>query len=652
MSHFSLLLSSLKIRKWIIPNRVFISAHSYGYADKNGLSSDIMHHYVVERAKGGVGMIVLGATAVDKQGWHGNGYALNDSDRIIPFYQTLSNAVHNYGTIIIDQLFHTGGQLNSDETLSVWGPSEIYHPRTISMPLELTVTQIESLVISYAEAAKRVLQGGLDGIEIAGTQGFLIDQFISPKYNKRHDKYGGSLINRMRFLIEVCERIRNITGSELMLGYRLTADSLEEGGTTLIDGIEIAQYLNKNNLVDFINVSGGTNSNLTGYWINHGDMSVPLSTFADLAGEIRKNTDLPIFLASKIKHPEQGEFLLEMGYADMIAMTRAHIADPSIIEKTKTGRVDEIRPCISCNQACVGGNFKRTGVKCVLNPAAGREYLIGNADKISSSEKKKNIVIIGAGPAGLEFARTAALRGHNVNIYDKNFALGGQLLVASIPLNRREYEDAIKYYEKELLRLRVKINLGIFVTINLIEQLNPDVLVVATGSKERIPDILCTDNSKTISGWAALRSQKDIGRNIIIVDADWRQHALSLAEHLMLQGKKVELISSDIQIGKGLDITNIASFLYRLLPKGLILTLMTEVSEIREQDVVLRHTITQELSTRKNIDQVVFVVPPRPNRDIWINESKFEKVIWIGECNYQRGLDNVIYHAHIAARDI
>jgi len=611
-----------------------------------------MLYYAVERAKGGVGLIIMGATAVNQDGWHGNGYALNDSDRIIPIYRKIADSVHAYDTKIFDQLFHAGGQLGYGSGQKVWAPSAVAHSRTVSLPVELSIAQIQSIIQDYANAAKRSDIGGLDGVEIAGTQGFLVDQFVSPRFNQRQDMYGGDFDRRMRFPIEVLERVRDSVREDFVVGYRITADALEDGDLTLDDSIRIVETLESRRLIDYISVTAGVNSTLIGYWLNHGDMSVPLATFSELSATIREHTHLPVLLACKIKHPSQAEYLIERGYADMLAMTRAHIADPRIVNKVKSDAVDDICPCISCNQACVGGNFRRAGVKCVLNPATGREKGLGIGTLIRTSVKKR-VIVVGGGAAGMEFARIAASRGHSVALYEQEDTLGGQLLLASVPRNRCEFEDAVNYLVRQIDKLGIDVHLGTKVTADTLCGLDADVVVLATGALDRLPYVNAEDDMMLTTGWKALSGVAKLGKRVLIVDGDWRQHALSIGEHLVEHGKDVEIVTSALFVGKGLDMTNIASFASRLLDLGARLTPMLEVDRVLRNRVVLRHVLTGKIMVRDGIDNVVFVVGPVPNRKLHDQvKERLSNVITVGDCNYPRGLDNATYEAHVMARTI
>jgi 2,4-dienoyl-CoA reductase-like NADH-dependent reductase (Old Yellow Enzyme family)/thioredoxin reductase len=652
MENFENVLRPLTIKQTTFSNRIFVSAHSYGYADSDGLPTQQLIDYLAERAKGGVGLIIMGATGVSRGGWLGNNYTLSEDDRIIPKYQKIAESVHAFDTKIFDQLFHIGGQLAYDDGNRVFAPSAVPHPRTVSLPIELSQTQIRQILEDYTNAARRASLGGLDGIEITGAQGFLINEFLSPKFNRRHDIYGGSFENRMRFLVELLERIRSSVPDSFLVGYRMTADSLDDDDSSLEDASRIVRALEKYKLVDYVSVLAGLNGNYFGYWIGHGDMSIPSATFADLASYIRDQSDLPIFLASKIKDPTQAEYLIREGVADMVAMTRAHIADPEIINKIKANSVDDIRPCISCNQGCVGGSWNGTGVKCVLNAATGREGLLG-IGTITKSLVTKKVVVVGGGPAGMEVARVAALRGHSVTLYERNSVLGGQLLLAKAPPFRNEFEDAISYLANQLKKLGVDIQLGVDVSAGFLNSLYADVIILATGAVNRLPSISIDDYSMVTTGWDVLDGTAKLGQTILIVDGDWKQHALSIAEFLANLGKSVEIITSRFYIGEGLNITNIVSFTSRLLEKGVKLTPLLSVSSINHGKVRLQHSITGEIIVRDNVDNVVFVAGLLPNNELYnLVKDKLTNLMIVGDCDYPRGLQNAVYDANVLARTI
>lgn len=642
---FNKILSPFNIRDTTFKNRIFISSHSYGYIDDGGLPTEDYIYYVRERILGGVGSIILGTTAVQQDGWHGGGYALNDSDEIIPIYQQLADIAQQHNTVLLDQLFHAGGQLRYDKGLEVFAPSPIPHARTISLPVELTITQIKKIIQSFTNAAIRVEKGGLHGVEISAAQGWLIQQFLSPHFNRRTDKYGGSADNRLRFLVEILESIRSKASSSFIVGIRLSISTASNSGIETNQAIKFINKLDKLNLIDFSHIIGATNSTFQEYLAGHGDMSIPEANFAKLGSLIKSETHLPVLLASKVLNPAQAEELIADNCADLVAMTRAHIADPEIVNKASDKREQDIRPCISCNQECVGNSMKRLGVKCIYNPVTGREKHFGKT-KIISTSIQKNIVIVGGGPAGMEAARICAERGHKVQIFEKASKLGGQLNLAAIPPHRNDFIKIVNYLEQQLHHLQVETILNTELTQADILNLNADELIVAIGSEPRIPILDFKDQSKILDAHTALRNYEKLGKHILLVDADWKLHPLSIAELLADHGKEVIVINQGFQVGAGLDITNITSFTTRLLKKGVQLLDLRDIYEVEADKVILRHSLTNELEVLQDIDNIIYAVGSNPNRFEYNIENDEDKHIYkIGDCVYPRGLHIAMFDA-------
>ncbi|MCH7550202.1 MAG: NAD(P)-binding protein, partial [Proteobacteria bacterium] len=423
---FEHLLSPLQVGSKRLRNRVLISAHVPRLAVDN-LPSPAYVAYHRVRAGGGAGLQITGATAVHPTGTLGTSYSLqNLDDRIVPGYAKLASAVHDEGGTILAQLAHSAATLNvSDAGRPLWAPSALQSEVARETPHEMTVDDIAELVAAHRAAAARVREGGLDGVELLGAFGFLIAAFTSTLTNKRQDAYGGSLDNRLRFAREVIAAVREAIGPDRILGMRIPGDERVAGGLNQDDMREIAIRLTETGQLDYLSVIVGTNYNRMQRMAHWGPTPLPHGVYVPLASNIKEVVDIPVFAAGRVTDPELADAIIRDGKADMVAMTRAHIADPEIVSKIRAGRTGEIRPCVGAN-VCI--TLTGGPLRCFHNPSATRDLI----DRpVSRAAKVKNIAVIGGGIAGLEAACVAAGRGHKVTLYEASDRLGGRLALWS-----------------------------------------------------------------------------------------------------------------------------------------------------------------------------------------------------------------------------
>lgn len=646
------ILEPIQLGEVVCRNRILMAAHSYGYVDSEGLPTDYLVSYVAERAKGGIGLITLGATAISKKGALTERMILNLDDRILPWYQRIADEVHKHGALVFDQLMHAGGQLEPHEGVRAEAPSAIPHEAYNHIPTELTVDQIRDIVTDFAQAALRSKLGGLDGIELKCDQGYLIHQFLSPYYNRRTDEYGGTYEKRLRFLLDVLERVREAVGDDFVVGVRITGDSMTRGDLALKDAINIARSIEGTGTVDFMHINGATNSTYQGYRIGHADSSVEPMNFAPLAREIKKAVNLPVMVASVILHPSEAEHLVRSGVADMVAMTRAHIADAEIINKVKEGRIDEIRPCILCNQGCTGNHWNYSDVRCIHNSATGRERELG-IGTVNKTAKSKRVAVIGGGPAGLEFARIASMRGHVVELFEKEKLVGGQLLLASRFPYRQGMLDIVHFLEQQTRKYNVFLHPGVQVTAGdlLAAAADFDSIVIATGSELYIPPLYegGVDPQCILTIKDALE-EEHLGEHILVVDSCWRHNPLGVVEWLVQRNREVTVVTSDYIVGAGIDIVTRTSYYSRLCGRVTFLPL-TVLEWWKDQTAGIRHTLTDEMRELSPVDHVVFVSGSRPNSDLYFTlKRKLDNVFRVGDCVDALGIPEAMLAANRLAR--
>jgi len=647
------ILEPIQLGKTLCKNRILMAAHSYGYVDSAGLPTEYLVDYLAERAKGGVGLVIMGGTSVSQEGALVERMTVNTSDDIVPWYQRIAEEVHKHGALVFDQLMHIGGQLDAREGARIVAPSSVPHECTKGIPLELTIDEIQTIVSDFAKAAQRAKLGKMDGIELKCDQGFLIQQFLSPYYNRRSDKYGGTYEKRLQFLVEILEEVRGAVGSDFVVGIRITGDALAPGDLTINDAIKIVQDIESTGYIDYIHVNAATNSSYRGYLIGHGDSSIEPMNFAPIARAIKGVVSLPVIVASMITHPSEAEFLVTSGAADMVAMTRAHIADADIVNKVKDGRIDDIRPCVLCNQGCVGNHWKGLDVRCIHNPATGRERELGSGTIVKVTEPRR-ITVIGGGPAGLEVARVAALRGHRVELFEKQGLLGGQVLLASKLPYRQGLLDIVYYLQRQLSTLGVDIHRGVNVSIeDVMSDDQLDILVIATGAEPFIPPIYQeVDPSSMVNIRDALEGNIDLGEHILVIDLDWRQNLLGVAEWLLQRGRKVTVISSTFYIGEGLDVATRTSY-YSRLHKSVRFLPLTDLMFLKNRVAGLRNVTSNAIEEIYPIDQVVFVTGAKPVTELYYAvRDKLSNVFRVGDCVNPLGIPEAMLEANRLARTL
>lgn len=526
MDRFPLLFSPLDIGHITIQNRIVMPAMNLSYSDDGSINDQLLNFYK-ERAISEIGLIIIGGCYIDRVGMGIPMMIAIDDDKYIDKLRWFTDMIHECSkTKVAAQLYHAGRY--AFEILTGIQPvssAEKYSTFSKQMPRALETDEIPGVVQKFADAAARAKQANFDAVEILGSAGYLIDQFLSPLLNDRTDEYGGSLENRMRFPIQVIDAVRNTVGDDMTILMRYSGSDLVEGSNTLKDKVEIAPHLAAAGL-DAINVTGGWHEAK----VPMITMNVPQGTFAYFAREIKKAVNIPVFASNRINDPFIAERILQENDADAVCIGRGLIADPEFAIKAREGRLREIRKCIGCNQGCFDAVFNKTIVRCLRNPVAGWE----GKYPIIHTDAPLNVVIIGAGVAGLECARTAAMRGHSVSIYEKNGMIGGQALFAGAPPGREAIADMVTWYEDEMERLHVPIQLNQEMSVDAISNLAPDVVILATGAKAGKPPIEGIDLPMVHFAWEFLDPAKRIfpGSRCAVIGggATGVETALALAE--------------------------------------------------------------------------------------------------------------------------
>jgi mycofactocin system FadH/OYE family oxidoreductase 2 len=652
VSDFHFLFSPLKIGAVVVPNRIHFAAHMTNFGERNRISERHIYYYR-ERAKGGCGLITTEELTV-----HPTDYAyarLVDAFEpdVIPGFQALTKAIHRYETKIFAQLNHNGSQGDGKiSRLPVWGPSPAKDPIFRETAKEMEIEEIEECVRYFAKSAEHALEGGFDGIELQLGHSSLIRQFLSPASNFRQDKYGGTFENRLRFCLEVLEAVRGKVGPDFTLGVRLNADEMHpRGGLTLEDAKRIAARLEETGTIDFMDLSLGTFYNL---FLVEGSMHTPLGYTVPLSAGIRSATQIPVFCTNRINDPHLAEKILENGQADMIGMVRALICDPELPNKAREGRTEDIRHCIACNQGCIGRMGLGYRLGCVQNPAVGEEKTLG-AETLIPSPTPKKVVVVGAGPAGLEAARVAALRKHSVILFEKTLEVGGQNLIAGKAAGRQEITGVTRWLVSQIRKLDMDVRLGVEATETLVLNENPDAVVVATGSVPRAKSIPGEYSAEQVVDCRQVLTGEAItGQRVLLIDLDGHHKATGTAECLADQGKEVHMLCPALFIGGKLGpLQDLYLTRQRLARKGVTFTPDIAVLGIEGTLVKGLNVYSNQMVDFSGYDTIVLAAVNESCDRIYFGlKGKVKELYRIGDCVAPRMTDMAILEGHRVGRQL
>lgn len=607
MSDFDVLLSPLTIKKVTIRNRIMSTAHSSGFV-QDGLPRDQYLAYQEEKAKGGVGLtMVAGTSSVtpDSPGKEA-GHVDVGTDDVIPHFQRLAQAVTRHGASVFAQIGHMGRRAiwDRDNWFPVISASHIREPVNHSFPKEMEDWDIRRVVRGFGEAARRCELGGMQGVEVGGGFSHLVEQFLSPLVNVRTDAYGGSLENRMRFLIELLTAMRESVSDDYVIGFRMSADELRKGGITPEEGIAIARTVVGRGLVDYLSIIAGEGENHISHPTVLPGMSYPVAPFLHIASAVKAEVDVPIFHAGRITDLNTAARAVADGHIDMVGMTRAHMADPYIVKKLTEGRMDDIRPCIGANY-CIDRFYVHGQARCIHNPATGREETMPQVIT-RQAERKKKIVVVGAGPAGLEAARVTASRGHDVVLFEALEQTGGQVLVASKAPRREALANITQWLDLQIRKLGVDLRLGVEADSQAILAEEPDVVIVATGGTPHLGWFKGIEHA--VSTWSILSGAVAPANNVLLYDDNGDHQAPSCAEFMLDRGASVELVTPDRAIGQDIGLTKAALYRRELYKREIILTPDQRLTEIYPEGNKLIAVLTNcytEVEEERAVDQVV-----------------------------------------------
>ncbi len=536
------LLQPFQLKHLTLRNRIIVTSHEPAYPE-DGMPKGRYRAYTVERAKGGVALtMTAGSAAVSKDSPPVFNNLLAYKDEIVPWIREMTDAVHEQGAAIMIQLTHLGRRTRWDkgDWLPVVAPSHHREASHRAFPKKIEDWDIERIIKDFADAAERMKAGGMDGVELEA-YGHLIDQFTSPLTNELDGPYGGSLDNRLRFCLDVFKAMRERVGNDFILGVRYTADECLPGGTGKAEGLEISRRLKESGLIDYLNVIRGhidTDAGLTDVIPIQGMASAP---HLDFAGDVRAATKFPTFHAAKIQDVATARHAIAAGKVDMIGMTRAHMTDPHIVRKIMEKREDDIRPCVGANY-CLDRIYQGGMAFCIHNAATGREETMPH--RIPKAAVRKKVVIVGAGPAGLEAARVSAERGHEVVVFEAANHPGGQIRLTAQSERRREMISIIDWRMSQCEKLGVTFRFNTWAEADTVLADAPDVVIIATGGLPHT-EVLSKGNELVVSSWDIISGDVKPGTNVLIFDDAGDHAGLQAAEFLAKAGAKVEIMTPD-----------------------------------------------------------------------------------------------------------
>ena len=502
------LFSSIRINTLEIKNRIAYPSLGLLYS-RDGKLNGRYFNYFQERANGGAGLVTVGPVGVDFIGSGAIALSLAH-DEAIPDFRKLSGIIKDGGARAWVQLFHAGAYshpmfVDGQQPIA---PSAVYSRYSQTTPREMTVEDIHQVQEAFAQAAERAKEAGFDGVEILASAGYLITQFLSPRTNQRTDDYGGSFENRVRFPRELIELVRKRLGSGYPLTIRMAGNDFVRDSNTDADTPEFARVYEQAG-ADAINVTGGWHESR----IPQLPMHLPRSAFAFLALNIKKAVSVPIIASNRISDPNSAEQIIKDGYADMVNLGRVLIADPQWPRKAFEGKVDEIRPCVGCSQGCTDEVFNGRPVFCVGNARAGFE---GERQLLKTDDPKK-VMVVGAGAGGLEAAVTAAICGHQVDVYEKDSDIGGQLWIAGAPPHKQEILEFIRYYRAQINKHQIPLHLNTTVDTHVVKKQNPDYIILAEGAEPLLPQIDGYDDPCVYSAWQVLKGNPLLGKSVAVI---------------------------------------------------------------------------------------------------------------------------------------
>ncbi|QYN04278.1 FAD-dependent oxidoreductase [Pseudomonas protegens] len=639
-SAFPHLFEPLQIRGKRLKNRIMSSGHDTSMPTDNLVNEQLIAYHRA-RAEGGVGLIVLQVAGVHDSARYTSHVLMATDDACIDGYRRLAETCHAHGTLVLSQIFHPGREImeSADGLLAVaYAPSAVPNERFRVMPRALDQDMIDEIIQGYADAARRLHQAGLDGVELVASHGYLPAQFINPRVNRRTDGYNGELEQRLRFIREILDAMRASTDAEFIIGLRISADERDPEGLTEDESLAAVQLLQGQ--LDYVHIVAGTSASLGGAVHIVPPMAVEAAYLAREAGTFKAGLSIPLFVTGRINQPQEAEAIIAKGQADVCGMTRALICDPQMPNKSDSGHAEDVRACIACNQACIGHFHKGLPISCIQHPETGRELLYGQP---KPSARGKRILVVGGGPAGMKAAAVAAQRGHHVTLYEASAQLGGQIQLAQLLPRRSEFGGASTNLQREMQLAGVEVVRNTRVDRALIERENPDHVIIATGAQPYWPNFERGGDLQVVDAWQVLRDEVQLGRSVVV--ADWRCDWIGpgIAERLVRAGHQVQLAVNGTHCGESLPLyvrDQMAGELHKL---AIPIIPYARLYGCDDSTVYLQHTASGEPMLLENVDSLVLCQGHQSVDDLGQQLKGLVPFQRIGDCLAPRTVEEAIF---------
>jgi 2,4-dienoyl-CoA reductase-like NADH-dependent reductase (Old Yellow Enzyme family) len=682
---FPLLLSPFAIGKVELRNRFVFQPHFTALGGIDGMPSDAHAAYHEERARGGVGLIVFESQAIHPSGKMSRRFVDAWDPKIIPHHRKVTDAVHAHGAKIFGQLTHGGHTSLEQPAHLLWAPTQMPEPSSHVNTKAIDEDDIAAVIEGFATSSRNLVEAGFDGIEIKIAHDGLLRSFASPFFNRRTDAYGGTFEKRMRLSMEVMQAIKFATGSDIPLGVRLCVNEFTTFGYDTDYGLQMAEHLQASGLVDYFNSDAGSFSS---YWMEIPPAAVAAEDFRKINKALKAVARVPVVAFGRMNAPQIAEEVLKAREADLIGMARQLIADPWTAEKTRNGRADLVRRCISCNDGCIHQVGQEKGVRCIQNPGAGRERDV-NERLLSPVSLKKHVIVIGGGPAGMKVAETAARRGHRVTLFERNRALGGQLLLAEKQPEHAIIGEVTSHLEIMLNEYGVDVRRGQSADIENIHGLSPDVVVVATGSepnlprrhdadvalsqslgRQVLPDIAGLHQDFVVSSDDVMSGSVTCHGHVVVIDNNGHWEAAGTAEFLADAGCSVTVVANHA-VGSDLEAGTRTLFYRRAAIKNMMLRSATSLVEVGDHRVVVTAVFSGndaigwakyilmpgDEQVIDNVDWVVPVIGRRSREDLFLKlkaDPRFAgvRIERTGDCVAPRLVQSNISEAFLLAQTL
>lgn len=653
MKRFNQLFSPMALGTVAVKNRIVMPPMHTGFAGTDGSVTERLSDYYEARARGGAGLIIVeAATPNGARKYVPRALGLFD-DSLIPGWRDLARKIHAHGAKLATQLFDPGPAAPSFLSgLQPVGPSPVADRGLRELPRELDIDEIGGIIADFVAAARRAREAGLDAIEIHAAHGYaLVGSFLSSYFNKRTDAYGGSLEARAQLLLDIVSGIRSGVGEDFPIIVRISGDDRIPGGRTLEETQFLAPLIAEAG-AQALEISGGIVPEL--FWAVVPPAGTPLAFNAGFAEAIKRVVAIPVICVGRINTPGIAEFVLQTGKADMVSMGRALMADPEMPRKAEAGNVEDIVPCIACNQGCLVNPFGEKASSCSMNPSMGRERDSG----MLPAKKPKKILVVGGGPAGLEAARVAALRGHRVVLYEKDRKLGGQIGLASVPPFKQEISQAVKYLSRQVEKAGVEVHLGEKAGIEMVDELKPDAVVVATGAVPRIPaDISGITNERVFTAWDVLAGKAALNaRDVVIIGGgdigcEVADFLAEPGDNLSVARISVTIVEMMRRVAREMPLQSRHLLMERLRSKGVRIITSAKVKEIRDDGVVFVRNGREETTGKADCIVVALGSEPRDGLSAAFRDSG-KDVHVIGDALKPRSLLDAIAEGRDVGRTL